>query len=194
MIVFKIIMKKINNNFSPPETESIKYAGSKLKLLPYILEIINTVKPQTILDGFSGTTRVAQALAQSNYQVIANDHAVWSEILGRCYLQGRKSGAKYYEELISDLNNVKPFAGWFTRNYGGAANNGSARQPDGLKKPWQNHNTRKLDGIRAEIENLKLSKVDRAVALTSLMLALDKVDNSLGAFFRLFTGMAGPGV
>ena len=39
-----------------------------------------------------------------------------------------------------------------------------------------------MDGIRQEIESLSLSKVDKAVALTSLVLALDKVDSSLGHF------------
>jgi adenine-specific DNA-methyltransferase len=53
---------------------------------------------------------------------------------------------------------------------------------DGLKKPWQIKNTRKLDAIRDEIERLALPPVDKAVALTSLILALDQVDNTLGHF------------
>lgn len=69
-----------------PETEGIKYAGSKLKLLPYILDLIASVRPRTVLDGFSGTTRVSQALAQLGYSVICNDVAVWSRFFGTCYL------------------------------------------------------------------------------------------------------------
>jgi adenine-specific DNA-methyltransferase len=61
-------------------------------------------------------------------------------------------------------------------------NGGSAVQADGFKKPWQRHNTRKLDAIRQEIEQLSLSPVDKAVALTSLILALDQVDSTLGHF------------
>ena len=56
-------------------TEGIKYAGSKLKLLPHILRLTNTVQPQTVFDGFSGTTRVSQAFAHAGYRVIANDIA-----------------------------------------------------------------------------------------------------------------------
>ena len=52
-----------------PQTEGIKYAGSKLKLLPYILELAQKVKPQTVFDGFSGTTRVSQAFAKVGYKV-----------------------------------------------------------------------------------------------------------------------------
>ncbi|MGB4805131.1 MAG: DNA adenine methylase, partial [Anaerolineae bacterium] len=46
-----------------PPTEGIKYAGSKLKLIPQILQLIKKVNAKTVWDGFSGTTRVSQALA-----------------------------------------------------------------------------------------------------------------------------------
>lgn len=84
--------------------------------------------------------------------------------------------------MIDHLNALPPVDGWFTQMYGGHPNGGCAIQADGLKRPWQIHNTRKLDAIRQEIENLKLDKVDKAVALTSLILALDQVDNTLGHF------------
>ena len=41
---------------SAPETEGIKYAGSKQKLLPYILSLAKKVKPKVVLDGFAGST------------------------------------------------------------------------------------------------------------------------------------------
>ncbi len=65
-----------------PKTEGIKYAGSKLKLLPYIFQLVGKVKPKTILDGFAGTTRVSQALAQAGHRVIANDLSAWSKVFG----------------------------------------------------------------------------------------------------------------
>lgn len=166
---------------SVPTTESIKYAGSKLKLLPYILEMIGKLPVQRILDGFSGSTRVSQALAQRGYQVVSNDISAWSYVLASCYL-GNKQSKAYYQELITHLNQLEPTDGWFSEHYGGYANDGCSRQADGLKKPWQIHNTRKLDAIRLEIERLDLHPTSRAVALTSLMLALDEVDNTLGHF------------
>ena len=164
-----------------PATEGIKYAGSKLKLIPHILQMVKRVDAHTVLDGFSGTTRVSQALARSGYEVLCNDVAVWSQVFGSCYLLNRKTPDQY-TDLIAHLNSVKPSDGWFTQHYGGLPNGGSAVQDDGLKKPWQVHNTRKLDGIRQEIDNLKLPPVEKAVALTSLILALDQVDSSLGHF------------
>lgn len=166
---------------SAPSTEGVKYAGSKLKLLPHILHLVGQVKPKTVLDGFSGTTRVSQALAKSGYTVIANDVAVWSAIFGTCYLCSTHP-KKHYDELITHLNATQPKDGWFTEQYGGYPNSGSAVQNDGLKKPWQIHNTRKLDAIREEITHLNLDTYSKAVALTSLILALDEVDNTIGHY------------
>lgn len=162
-------------------TEGIKYAGSKQKLLPHILEIIDSVQPRTVLDGFTGTTRVAQLLAKAGYNVIANDIAIWSKEFATCYLLNKKP-RPYYNDLVDHLNHLQGRDGWFSEHYGGYVNNGSAVQPDGLKKPWQLQNTRKLDAIRDEIDRLGLDEIERAVALTSLVLALNKVDSTIGHY------------
>jgi adenine-specific DNA-methyltransferase len=155
-----------------PQTEGIKYAGSKLKLLPHILELAQKVNPQAVFDGFSGTTRVSQAFAHSGYRVIANDIAVWSRVFADCYLLSNFS-REHYQNLINHLNTLPGQHGWFTEHYGGS---------NGLKRPWQRHNTLKLDAIRKEIERLDLSRDEKAVALTSLILAMDEVDSTIGHY------------
>ena len=174
-----------------PATEGIKYAGSKLKILPYILQMVSKTGAQTVLDGFSGTTRVSQALAKMGCNVICNDIAVWSEVFGNCYLLNNKE-RKDYQLLIDHLNALPPTDGWFTQHYGGQPNGGCAIQWDGRKKPWQIHNTRKLDAIRQEIETLDLAAVDKAVVLTSLILALDRVDSTLGHYGLLPQRLVAP--
>jgi adenine-specific DNA-methyltransferase len=164
-----------------PETEGVKYAGSKLKLLPCILQIVRKVKPKTILDGFAGTTRVAQALACSGYRVLANDVSAWSKVFATCYLLNPHPPS-HYQPLLDHLNALPGRDGWFTEHYGGEPNGVSSIGPDRLKKPWQKHNTRRLDAMRDEIERLPVSEVEKAVLLTSLMLALDSVDSTLGHF------------
>jgi len=161
-----------------PDTEGIKYAGSKLKLLPHILALAGRTDARTIFDGFSGTTRVSQAFARCGYQVTLNDIAVWSETFGKCYLQAPNDKV-HFNALLAHLNNVTPIDGWYTEHYGCAADDLGF---NGKKYPWQIHNTRKLDAIREEIERLNLSDIEKAVALTSLILALDKVDSTLGHF------------
>ncbi|MGH7960167.1 MAG: DNA adenine methylase [Opitutaceae bacterium] len=162
-------------------TEGIKYAGSKLKLIPHILRLVSEIRPSSILDGFSGSTRVSQAFAKSGYRVISNDLAVWSKVFAECYLLAAKP-PEYYDGLISHLNSLQPKDGWFTENYGGSAADLSGVQADGLKKPWQAHVTRKLDAIRDEIDSIASDPIDRSVLLTSLILALDQVDNTLGHY------------
>lgn len=164
----------------PPSTEGIKYAGSKLKLLPKILELAARTGAKTVLDGFAGTTRVSQAFAKRGYRVTCNDIAVWSEVFGRCYLLNRAERTAY-ASLIEHLNSQRPKDGWFTQHYG-AGPNGKTPRDASLKKPWQAHNTQKLDAIREEIDHLSLSEIEKAVALTSLILALDRVDSTLGHF------------
>ena len=173
-----------------PSTQGIKYAGSKLKLLPHILELVKKTDAKTVLDGFSGTTRVSQSLAKMGYRVVSNDVAVWSELFATCYLLNRQP-KEDYADLISHLNAQEPRDGWFTEHYGGAANGGLSVQADGLKKPWQAHNTRKLDAIRDEIDHLSLSRIEKAVALSSLILALDRVDSTLGHFVSYLKDWSG---
>lgn len=157
-----------------PKTEGIKYAGSKLKLLPYIFDIVGELKEiETVLDGFSGSTRVSQAFAQMGYSTCSNDIAIWSEVFATCYLISNQSDA-YYQKLIDHLNNLHGVDGWFTENYGGSDSE--------IKKPFQINNTRKLDVIRDEIEFLNLPWVDKCVLLTSLIYAMDKVDNTMGHY------------
>jgi len=151
-----------------PRTEGIKYAGSKLKLLPHILELAARVGPRTVFDGFSGTTRVSQAFAQCGYRVIVNDIAVWSKVFGDCYLLSPHS-AEHYQDMIDHLNALPGKDGWFTQHYSGD-----------FKKPWQRHNTLKLDAIREKIE--QLDPDEKAVALTSLILAMDEVDSTIGHY------------
>jgi adenine-specific DNA-methyltransferase len=157
-----------------PKTEGIKYAGSKLKLLPYIFEMVGQLQGvESVLDGFSGSTRVSQAFAQLGYSTTSSDISVWSEVFATCYLIANKSD-EFYQEKIDYLNNLQGIDGWFTENYGGAVID--------IKKPFQNKNTQKLDAIRIEIDAMDLHWEDKCVLLTSLILALDKVDNTLGHY------------
>jgi len=161
------------------DTQGIKYTGSKREILPVLLELIRPLNVKTVLDGFSGTTRVSQALKQAGYTVYANDIADWSKVFGECYLLNRKP-ASYYFPLIDHLNNLPGKYGWFSENYGGEPNGGSATQKDGRKRIWQLHNTKKLDAIREEIDKIAKDKIEKSVLLTSLITAMDKVDSSVG--------------
>jgi len=161
------------------KTEGIKYAGSKRQILPTLLELIQPLGVNTVLDGFSGTTRVSQALKNSGYTVYSNDIAPWSKVFGQCYLLNRKQVGDY-QKILDHLNALPGKHGWFSEHYGGEPNGGSAIHTDGKKRMWQLHNTMKLDAIRDEIDKITKDEIEKAVLLTSLIIAMDKVDSSVG--------------
>lgn len=161
------------------ETEGIKYTGSKREIIPTLLELVRPLNVRTVFDGFTGTTRVAQAFKRAGYEVYANDVAVWSKVFGDCYLLNTKP-ASYYQPIVDRLNKLPGKYGWFSEHYGGEPNGGSAIHKDGKKKMWQLHNTMKLDAIREEIDNIAKDEIEKSVLLTSLIFAMDKVDSSVG--------------
>ena len=162
-----------------PETEGIKYTGSKLKILPHIVDVIAGLKIRTALDAFSGTTRVAQAFAQLGFDTTANDISVWSNVFGTCYLLSQKPDS-FYAPLIDDLNRLKGYEGWFSQHYGSDDESG--------KRPFRLKNTMRLDAVRDRIDELGLEWEDKCVLLTSLILALDAVDNTLGHYAAYLSG------
>ena len=153
-------------------TQGVKYAGSKQKLIPYILKEVEMLKDvRTVIDGFAGTTRVSQAFHTLGYEVTSNDVSAWSEVFGKCYLLADRP-KRYYQEMIDFLNSLEGKDGWFTENYGG--------DEADEKRPFQKKNTRRLDAIREEIDRMGVDDIDKSVLLTSLILALDSVDSTLG--------------
>lgn len=156
-----------------PRTEGIKYTGSKLKIIPHILSAVSDLGCTKVLDAFSGTTRVSQAFAQLGWETTANDLSLWSEVFANCYLRSTISSTEV-KDILEYLNTLEGREGWFTQHYSG--------DPEKGKAPFQRHNTMKLDAIRAEIDKFDLKWEDKCVLLTSLIYALDSVDNTLGHY------------
>ena len=87
-------------------TQGVKYAGSKLKIIPYIIKEVEGLKNvRSILDGFAGTTRVSQAFHTLGYEVTSNDVSAWSEVFGRCYLLEDRP-KRYYQRMVDYLNSL----------------------------------------------------------------------------------------
>lgn len=164
----------------PRDTYGVKYAGSKGRLLPYILAEVSRTNARRVLDGFAGTTRVSQAVAQSGRLVTASDRSVLSKTFGQCFLRFPTHHFGLIAEQLRSLNSLRGVDGWFSQNYGGFDRDGRSVGNDGLKKPWMMHNTQRLDAIRSAIDEISVDEDNKSVLLCSLILALDKVDNTLG--------------
>lgn len=164
-------------------TEGIKYIGSKKKIIPHILKIVRTLPDvRTILDGFAGTTRVGQALRSEGYTVYSNDLSDYSYIFSKCYLETTNyETLEKAQRIIDHLNSLDGKSGLLTRYYSG----GSKSVKGGIQVEneimfWQIKNTMKADAIREYIDKYKDDEILFGILLTSLILALDKVDNTVG--------------
>jgi adenine-specific DNA-methyltransferase len=148
----------------------IKYLGSKRLLIGAILEAVGSFGAGgTVLDLFSGTSRVGHALKRAGYRVRANDHNAFALTLARCYIEADadRVGADA-ERLIAELDALPGEPGWFTETYCERS------------RFFQPHNGARIDAIRDAIAAKSLDPVLEAVLLTSLMEAADRVDSTTG--------------
>lgn len=148
----------------------IKYLGSKRLLLPHILAAVQSFGGvKHILDAFSGTARVGHALKKAGYRVTANDHLTYAHVLATCYVQADRSAVeREVSEVLAELSSLPAKAGYFTETFCERA------------RFFQPHNGARIDAIREAIEEAKLDEDVRAVVLTSLMEAADRVDSTTG--------------
>ena len=160
----------------------IKYLGSKRTLIPRILEVIQAVdqaktltedgRPRgvrSVIDLFSGTSRVGHALKRAGYRVLANDHNAYAAVLARCYVQAdREDLWDDARALLERYNQLPPKPGYVTETFCRRA------------RFFQEHNGARVDAIREAIADDALSPELEAVVLTSLMEAADRVDSTTG--------------
>ncbi|NVB36447.1 DNA adenine methylase [Pseudenhygromyxa sp. WMMC2535] len=148
----------------------IKYIGSKRTLLPVVLRAVDAVPDAaTVLDLFSGTSRVGHALKGAGYRVLANDHNTYAATLARCYVAAdRDRLERDANKLIAELDALPGEPGWFTQTYCEQA------------RFFQPHNGARVDAIRDAIAAKELEPELEAVLLVSLMEAADRVDSTCG--------------
>lgn len=157
----------------------IKYIGSKRTLLPGILRSIEGLGPEvrTVLDLFSGTSRVGHALKKAGYSVVSNDHNAYAHTLATCYVQAdREDVLAAATQLIAELNALRGSPGYFTETFCEKA------------RYLQPKNGERVDAIREEIERRSLDPDLRAVLLVSLMEAADRVDSTTGVQMAYLKG------
>lgn len=151
----------------------IKYLGSKRRLLPLIQQTIDDIAAvsdvRSVLDVFSGTARVGQALKRSGLRVVANDHTAYAATLARCYVEAdAEDVADDAAAIIAELNTLPGRAGWFTSTYSEQS------------RFFQPKNAERIEAIRDRLVELALPPLLHAVVLTSLMEAADRVDSTVG--------------
>ncbi|MDP2315263.1 MAG: DNA adenine methylase [Pseudomonadota bacterium] len=148
----------------------IKYLGSKRLLVPAILGVVAALQPGgTVIDLFSGTSRVGHALKRAGYRVLANDHNAYAHALATCYVAAdAERYAAPAAALIAEFDALPGAPGYFTETFCERS------------RFFQPKNGARVDAIRDAIARKGLDPVLEAVLLVALMEAADRVDSTTG--------------
>jgi len=150
----------------------IKYIGSKRRLISNILSAVRSStggKAKSVIDLFSGTSRVGHALKGEGYRVLSNDVNAYATTLARCYVQADcEDVLRDAEKLVREFNSVVGSAGYFTETF-------CLRS-----RFFQPKNGARIDAIREAIARKGLEPELESVMLVSLMEAADRTDSTTG--------------
>lgn len=148
----------------------IKYIGSKRLLIPAIMNIVQSLpNVKTVLDLFSGTSRVGHAMKAAGYQVVSNDHNAYAATIARCYVQADLEDVQAdAKKLVHEFNAMHGDPGYFTDTFCIQS------------RFFQPKNGARVDAIREAIVHKALPPELEAVMLVSLMEAADRVDSTTG--------------
>jgi adenine-specific DNA-methyltransferase len=148
----------------------IKYIGSKRTLVPEIVRLVRGVAGvRSVIDLFSGTSRVGHALKAAGFQVFANDHNAYAAALARCYVQADAEDVlDDARRLVEEFNALRGSPGYFTETFCVKS------------RFFQPKNGERIDAIREAIATRGLEPELEAVMLASLMEAADRVDSTTG--------------
>ena len=151
-----------------------RYLGSKYKLLEFIEKIVqeHTKKCKIFLDLFAGTGVVADYF-NKKYDVVLNDLLRCNYISYECFFSDLEYSEKKVTDIIEKYNkkNVKK-ENYYSKNF---------------KNTYLNEkNLKKVGFIRDDIDNLfekkLINKRERAILITSLVYAVDKIANTVGHY------------
>jgi adenine-specific DNA-methyltransferase len=148
----------------------IKYLGSKRRLVPVLGQLMAAADATTALDLFTGTTRVAQEFCRRGAHVTAVDSASYSEVLAQCYIARDARTIDHGEvaAALAHLSALPPIRGYITETF---CEESRYFHPD---------NGARIDAIRQGIDDDFADSPLRPILLTSLLLAADAVDSTVG--------------
>jgi adenine-specific DNA-methyltransferase len=149
----------------------IRYLGSKKTLIPEIIKISDKhfKNSKSMVDLFSGTTRVAQAYKKKGLFVHSNDVTNFAHDLGNCYIAADK---KLYVDAtfkyLENLTKLEGYDGWFSELYCD-------------KAPFFRHeHGRLIQAQRDYVETLNIDEIQKSILITAIIEAADGVANCMG--------------
>ncbi|WP_035810648.1 DNA adenine methylase [Jeotgalicoccus saudimassiliensis] len=174
------IIKGKEVNLSIPAIKNTKfninnrrYLGSKYKLLNFISKVVeeNCENVHTVADIFGGTGVVADRFKAEGKKIIVNDILYSNYLSYWTWFSSEEVDYKKLENIIKDFNNVVVTKeNYVSKHFGGTY--------------FTEDNARKIGYIRECIEQLSdsLTFREKAILITSLLYAMDKVANTVGHY------------
>src|SRR2546422_10261545 len=96
----------------------VKYLGSKRTLIEKTIALVDGCPGVTsVIDLFSGTSRVGHALKRGGYRVLANDHNAYAATLARCYVRADEDVAERTRPILEELGALPGRPGYFTETF-----------------------------------------------------------------------------
>jgi len=139
--------------------------------------------PKTLLDVFTGTTRVGQAFRAAGWRVTTSDLSWASEAYAAAFIERTPASGARIPQFIQTLAALEPAAdaapGWLERTYCDVI-----AADGGIVRMWKPTNGRKADAIRDQIQAwaaaVTISRHEEMILVAALIFALDRVDSSVG--------------
>jgi len=182
---------EIKYDFKP---RTIRYYGGKAKLADFIIDSLQNSglkKGMSVLDGFTGTSVIAQVLKHRGFHTFANDHLYFCYALADAHLAFNRPPTfkqlKLNIDVFEHLNSLKPKIGFVTKHYS------PFEKCDRMYLSIEN--ATKVDAIRDQLEDWKKSDLisisEFNYLLASLIYAINLVSNitgSYGAYLKFWEG------
>lgn len=173
------IKQKQDNSYKTSLINNRRYLGNKYKLLPFITSVVNTEcsDVNVVADIFAGTGAVASAFTDKT--VITNDLMYSNYICNYAWFSAEPYNPQVIIDYVVKYNNKKCYGeNYMTRNF---ANTYFSRK-----------DCSKIGYIRGDIErNFKQGKInarERAILITSLLYAMDKIAMTCGHYDAYLQG------
>lgn len=150
-----------------------RYLGNKYKLLPFIKNVVDSEcrDVQTVVDIFSGTGAVASAFQDK--QIITNDIMYSNYICNFAWFSPNKYSRRKIERIIDTYNQITVTEeNYMTENFSDTY--------------FCHDDCAKIGYIREDIErkflDKKINRRERAILITSLLYAMDKIAKTCGHY------------
>ena len=152
-----------------------RYIGSKARMLNFINEVIQKEKIEfsSFFDLFAGTGIVGDFFNDSKTKIYVNDLLKSNYLSYLAWFGNEKVDKKKIEKMILEYNSLGNLEdNYFSINFGGTY--------------FSKDNCKKIGYIRENIENCFLNNEintrERAILITSLLYAMDKIANTVGHY------------